>query len=73
MKDDVVKLELQDAAKEIARRFPDRAFSLFVCPAEQGQRAQYVANAPREQAIVAMSELIRAGLPGIPGRDLSRS
>jgi hypothetical protein len=65
--DHAVKMALQDAAQELARRFPGRAFSLFVWPIEQGQRAQYVSNAERGRILQAMRELAASGLPGIPG------
>jgi len=72
MTDHEVKMSLQDAAREMARRFPGRGFSFFVWPLEQGQRAQYVSNGDRRRVIQAMRELIDAGLPGIPdGADRS--
>ena len=67
MDDHDVKISIQEAAAEIARRYPGRAFSLFVWPADPGQRAQYVSNAPRNKVIQAMRDLCSAGLPGIPG------
>lgn len=72
MDDHTVKLSLQAAAREMARRFPGRGFAFFVFPAEAGQQAQYVSNAPREKVLHAFRELGASGLPGIPG-DMSRS
>jgi len=67
MNDIAVKMALQDAAREIQRRFPDRAFALFVLPAVKGQSAQYVSNAARDEVMRAMGALRAQGLPGIPG------
>lgn len=72
MNDNTVKLSLQDAAHEMHRRFPDRAWAFFVFPSEPGERSHYVSNAPREKVLRAMSELHAGGLPGLPG-DVSRS
>lgn len=72
MDDPAVKLSLQDAAAELARRFPERGFALFVFPAEAGQLAHYTSNVPREGILRAMRELADTGLPGLPG-DVSRS
>lgn len=73
MKDQDVKLSMQNAGNELKRRFPGRAWSLFVWPAEIGQRAHYVSNAGRAKTIESMQELIKAGVPGLPDDDLSRS
>lgn len=67
MNDNQVKLSLQDAAREMERRFPDRGFAFFVFPREPGQRAQYVSNADRRRVLKAMGEIIIQGLPGLPG------
>lgn len=72
MTDHAVKLSLQDAASEIARRFPERGFALFVFGAEPGQTTHYVSNAQRDLVLKAMGELRTAGLPGLPG-DPARS
>jgi hypothetical protein len=66
MDDRDVMLALQDAGHELNGRFPDRAWSLFVWPAEPGQRARYISNAPRSQTLKAMKELAESGMPGIP-------
>jgi hypothetical protein len=72
MDDHTVKLSLQDAGREMDRRFPGRAWAFFVFPAEPEQRAHYVSNAPRGKVLQAFRDLHARGLPGIPG-DVSDS
>lgn len=73
MTDKEVSASLQSAARELARRFPDRAFALFVIGATEGDRTSYVSNAPREKVLRVMKELTGTGLPGIPPQDTERS
>ena len=70
MNDLQVKMKMQEIARAVAAKVPDRAFFVLVWPSEPGQQAIYVGNASRDQAVEGMKDFItRNGGPNLPVGD----
>lgn len=62
-------MALQAVAADLARKFPGRAFTLFVWAGAAGDQAHFVSNAERDTVITAMKEIIDQGGPALPNGD----